>query len=105
MAQDDETAQAELIDHRDQIRDMMRERQRGVNARMIGITGADPVGCDGAVSGRGEGSNEIAVEKAPSRISGKQQHRPPGAIALVDISHVAAVYEDLVLRPRKERLQ
>jgi hypothetical protein len=40
MAHDDKSAQAELIDQRNEIGNMMRERQCGVDARMIGIAGA-----------------------------------------------------------------
>ena len=54
LADDDEAAQIELIEQRNEIGDVVRERQGSVDAGMVGIAGADPVGRDRAISGRGQ---------------------------------------------------
>ena len=46
LADDHETAQIELVDQRDQVGDMMRQGKRGVDARMVGVARADPIGND-----------------------------------------------------------
>ena len=66
---------AQLVDERNQVGDVMRQRERGIDARMIGVPRADPVGRDGAIAGVHQGIDEVAIEKTPGRIAREQQHR------------------------------
>ncbi len=91
MSDNDESPQVELIEQRNEIGDVMRQRERRVDARMIGVARSDPIGGNGAIACVRERANEIAVEKAPGRIPRKEQHGPRGAVAFVDIGHAPAV--------------
>src|SRR5208282_4281091 len=99
LPDDDETAQLELVDQRNQIGDVMRERKRCVDARMVGIAGAYPVGNHDPIAGAGERADEIAIEESPSRVSVQEQYWTRVASALVDIGHVAAVDTNRPLLP------
>ena len=71
MSHDHEPSQTELIDQGDEIRNMVRERQCGAYTRVIGITGADPIGSNDAETSRCERVDEVAIEKAPGGITGQ----------------------------------
>src|ERR1035441_9156825 len=81
---------------------MMRERERGIDARGVGGSGANPIGPDGAISRVRQRHYEIAIEKSPYWITVQKQHRPPLAIPLVQIRHRAAVDAGRFLLPREQ---
>src|SRR5208282_1410974 len=81
---------------------MMRQRKRGVDARMVGVARPDPVRNNGAVARFNQRVEEVAVEESPRGISVQEQHGPRATAALVDVGHVAAVDAQRFLLPWEE---
>src|SRR5262249_44227097 len=102
LSHNHEPAQTELIDQRNQVGDVMGEGERGVRAGMVRISRADPVRSNGPIAGLGERLDEIAIQNSPGWIAREKQNGAAGTVPFVDISHIAAVYPDFVLRKRKQ---
>ena len=75
LADDRHPGELQLVDQRDQVGDVVGERVGRVDARLVGIAGADAVGRDHPVAGLGQRQDEVAVEEAPGRVAVQQQHR------------------------------
>src|ERR1041384_2527368 len=94
-----------LIDQRNQVGDVMRQRIRRIHAWLAGIPRADAVRHDDAIALRLQRLDKIAVEKTPGRIAMQQEHDRRRTAALVDVRHSTAVDGERLLFPRKHAFE
>src|ERR1035437_4470917 len=76
---------------------MMRQRKRGIDARMVGVARPDPIGNHGAVARFDERVDEVAVKESPRGISVEEDHGPRVTAPLDNVGHVAVIHAQRLL--------
>src|SRR5712692_468552 len=105
LTDDDKTAELELVQQRHQIRNVMRQGERGIHGWMVRVARPHPVRDDHTIASFGQWLEEVTIEETPGRVPMQQEHGPCRLLAFVYIGYRAAVHLHCFLLPGEHALE